>query len=136
MQPPARPGTGQAARSGQGASSGAGRAGPGAARKHLNTKVLSGVLRQVKNNVPKNYLAPFMVSMYAGRPLPPSVLRDIKLCLGPAAPRSCEDGVRMVCSSYRLCSHILSSAAAGQERHAQPAASVPHAYFIVLRQSP
>ena len=65
MQPPPRPGAGQAARSGQGASGGAARTGPGAARKHLNTKVLSGVLRQVKNNVPKNYLAPFLVSMYA-----------------------------------------------------------------------
>ena len=61
MQPAAR----QAARSGQGASGGVARGGPGAARKHLNTKVLSGVLRQVKNNVPKNYLAPFMVSMCA-----------------------------------------------------------------------
>ena len=65
MQPPARPGTGQAARSGQGQSGGAARGGPGTARKHLNTKVLSGVLRQVKNNVSKNYLAPFLVSMYA-----------------------------------------------------------------------
>ncbi len=65
MQPPPQPGAGQAARSAQGPPGGAPRAGPGAARKHLNTKVLSGVLRQVKNNVPKNYLAPFMVSLYA-----------------------------------------------------------------------
>ena len=78
MQPPLRSGMGQAARSGQGPSGGAARAGPGAARKHLNTKVLSGVLRQVKNNVPKTYLAPFLVSMYAVGvawvPQPPSGL--------------------------------------------------------------
>ena len=123
MQPPARPGAGQAARSGQGPSGGAARAGPGAARKHLNTKVLSGVLRQVKNNVPKNYLAPFLVSC-----------SDVGPCLHWshirfATDQLLSDLVKGVCGSYR-CSFLFLFFSS-----AQTAASVLHADVVVLCQS-